>query len=281
MWGFTGIIVYLSKTESIVLTFYRLWIATTIMVLALLLSRRRLSWHVLLRAAPAGVLLGVNLTCYVFAFRLTTIADASVIGALQPALVMIVAALMFGELVGVREIVLTAIAIIGVVGVVAGPRVSIGTHATGDLLAVIGTLAFAGYWLVAKSARVQLPTFEFMAGVWITAAIGITPITLISGKSLSVVTATSWLWIVALAVVPGIGHLLMNWGHRFVEASVSSVISITNAAVAAVAALVILGQPLSLIQICSGSVAMGAIALVARGRRKPLEAGVDPIGVPD
>ena len=57
MWGFTGIIVYLSKTESIVLTFYRLWIATTIMVLALLLSRRRLSWHVLLRAAPAGVLL--------------------------------------------------------------------------------------------------------------------------------------------------------------------------------------------------------------------------------
>ena len=272
---------YLSKTESIVLTFYRLWISTTIMVLALLLSRRRLSWHVLFRAAPAGVLLGVNLTCYVFAFRLTTIADASVIGALQPALVMIVAALMFGELVGVREIFLTVIAIIGVVGVVAGPRVSIGTHATGDLLAVIGTLAFAGYWLVTKSARVQLPTFEFMAGVWITAAIAITPLALISGESLGVVTATSWLWIVALAVVPGFGHLLMTWGHRFVDASVSSVISISNAAVAAVAALVILGQPLSLIQICSGAVAMGAIALVARGRRKPLAAGVDPIGVPD
>ena len=173
MWGFTGIIVTYSRTAPFVLTFYRLWISAALMLLALLLRRRTLSWQVVVRAAPAGVLLGVNLACYVFAFRLTTIADASVIGALQPALVLIGAALLFAEPVGLREVLLTAVAIAGVCGVVTDTAISIGSHGKGDLIAVIGTLAFAGYWLFAKKARGQIPNFEFMAGVWIAAAVAL------------------------------------------------------------------------------------------------------------
>lgn len=281
MWGFTGIIVIYAKTEPFVLTFYRLWISTALMLLALLLRRRRISWQVLVRAAPSGVLLGVNLACYVFAFRLTTIADASVIGALQPALVLIAAAFIFREAVGVREVLLTAIAIVGVAGVVVGTKISIGAHAKGDLFAVIGTLAFAGYWLFAKSARRLIPTFEFMSGVWITAAIAITPIAIASGESFTATSAGNWPWIVALAIVPGIGHVMMNWGHRFVDASVSSVIAILNAPVAAVAALAILGQALSLFQIACGSVAVVAIALVAKGRSRSLEDAIDPVAITD
>ena len=41
----------------------------------------------------------------------------------------------------------------------------------------------------------------------------------------------------ALAIVPGVGHVMVNWAHRYVDASVSSVITILNAPVAAVAAL--------------------------------------------
>ncbi len=281
MWGFTGIIVTYCKAGPFVLTFYRLWISVAIMIAVLLLGHHRLSWQVLVRAAPSGVLLGTNLACYVFAFRLTTIADASVIGALQPALVLILAAVIFGEAAGVREVVLTAIAIVGVAGVVVGTRVSIGSHGKGDLFAVVGTLAFAGYWLFAKSARRQIPTLEFMTGVWISAAIALTPIALASGESFTAIPASSWPWIVALAIVPGTGHVMMNWAHRFVDASVSSVIAILNAPVAAAAALVILGQALSPFQIACGSAAVIAIALVAKGRPRSVEAAVDPVAIPD
>jgi drug/metabolite transporter (DMT)-like permease len=278
LWGFTGIIVTYSRTAAFVLTFYRLWISVALMLLALLLRRRRLSWRVVLHASPAGVLLGVNLTCYVFAFRLTTIADASVIGALQPAVVLIVAAMLFREPVGVREVLLTAIAIAGVCGVVTGKGISIGAHGKGDLIAVIGTLAFSGYWLFAKKARGQIPNVEFMAGVWIAAAVALTPVALASGESFTAIPARNWPWIVALAIVPGVGHLMVNWAHRFVDASVSSVISILNAPVAAVAALVILRQLLSPVQIACGSVAVIAIALVARGRRTRPGRVVGPVG---
>ena len=154
-------------------------------------------------------------------------------------------------------------------------------HGTGDLVAVLGTLAFAGYWLFAKSARRQIPTLEFMSGLWLAAAIAITPIALASGESFVAIPAGDWPWIVALAVVPGVGHVLMNWGHRFVDASVSAVIGILNAPVAAVAALVILGQALSLFQICCGLVAIIAIALVAKGRPRPIQNAVDPVGLAD
>jgi drug/metabolite transporter (DMT)-like permease len=271
LWGFTGIIVTYSKTAPVVLTFYRLWISVALMLAALALGGRRLSWQVLARATPSGVLLGANLAAYVVAFRLTSIADASVIGALQPAVVLIFAAMIFGESVGVREVLLTVIAIAGVAGVVlVGTRFSTGArYREGDLVAALGTLAFAGYWLFAKSARRQIPTLEFMSGVWVSAAIAITPVAIASGESFTTIAARDWAWIIALAVVPGVGHVLMNWGHRYVDASVSSVIVILNAPVAAVAALVILGQPLSLFQIACGSIAVIAIGLVARGRPQP------------
>jgi drug/metabolite transporter (DMT)-like permease len=280
MWGFTGIIVTYSKTAPFVLTFYRMWISVALMLPALLLGRRTLSWRVVVRAAPAGVLLGVNLACYVFAFKLTTIADASVISALQPALVLIGAALLFHEPVGLREVLLTGIAIAGVCGVVTGKAIAIGAHGQGDLIAVVGTIAFAGYWLFAKKARSGILTFEFMAGVWIAAAVAATPVALASGESFTAIPARNWPWIVALAVVPGVGHVLVNWAHRFVDASVSSVITILNAPVAAVAALVILRQLLSPVQIACGSVAVIAIALVARGRRPRPGNAVDPVGAP-
>lgn len=281
LWGFTGIIVIYAKTAPFVLNFYRLWISVALMLATLLMRHRRLRWRVLARAAPSGILLCVNLTCYVFAFRLTSIANASVIGALQPALVLILAAMLFGEVVGVREVLLTVTAIVGVAGVVVASPASIGLHARGDLIAVIGTLAFAGYWLFAKSARRQIPTLEFMSGLWLAAAIAITPIALASGESFVAIPAGDWPWIVALAVVPGVGHVLMNWGHRFVDASVSAVIGILNAPVAAVAALVILGQALSLFQIGCGLAAIIAIALVAKGRPRPIQDAVDPVGLAD
>jgi drug/metabolite transporter (DMT)-like permease len=277
LWGFTGIIVTYASTPAVVLTFYRLWISVGLMLLVLVFQRRPVSWRALVRAAPAGVLLGVNLTCYVFAFRLTTIADASVIGVLQPGLVLIPAALLFKETIGVREIGLTVVAIAGVAGVVLGTGFAIGAHWRGDLVAAIGTLAFAGYWVIAKSARRQIPTLEFMFGVWLSAAVAVTPAALISRESFAVTPDRNWLWIIALAVVPGVGHVMMNWGHRFVDAAVSAVISILNAPVAAVAALVILGQALSAFQIGCGVVAVAAIGLVARGRPgQPQEAG-DPV----
>lgn len=63
----------------------------------------------------------------------------------------------------------------------------------------------------------------------------------------------------------------MNWAHRYVDASVSSVIGSSNPIVAVAAAFVILGQRVSILQAACGLVALGAIAVVAVRHRQPAQ----------
>jgi drug/metabolite transporter (DMT)-like permease len=116
---------------------------------------------------------------------------------------------------------------------------------------------------------------EYTAGVTIVAAMTLIPIVLLSGQSLSRVESGDWLWICLLAIVPGSAHLLMNWAHRYVDASVSSVIGSSNPIVAAVAAMVILGQSLTAVQVGGGLVGIAAIAVVATRHRQPVESQLE------
>jgi threonine/homoserine efflux transporter RhtA len=56
---------------------------------------------------------------------------------------------------------------------------------------------------------------------------------------------------------------------------VSSVIGSSNPVVAAVAALVILGQPLTVVQIFCGLAGIAAITIVAARHREPLESALE------
>jgi drug/metabolite transporter (DMT)-like permease len=124
---------------------------------------------------------------------------------------------------------------------------------------------------VSKHARVLQDSLEYTLGVTTVAAVTLTPIVLLSGQSLGRVKSGDWLWISLLAIVPGSAHLLMNWAHRYVDASVSSVIGSSNPIFAAVAAMVILGQPLTAVQVCGGLAGIAAIGVVAARHRQPAE----------
>jgi drug/metabolite transporter (DMT)-like permease len=59
----------------------------------------------------------------------------------------------------------------------------------------------------------------------------------------------------------------MNWAHRFVEVSVSSLLAVGWPVVAAGAAWVVLGEPLGPLQVLGGLLAMAAITAVLRAQR--------------
>lgn len=269
-WGFTGIFVGKSVTEPLLLTFYRLWLAAALMYGACLLRGRKLTWAVFRSAVPAGVFLCTNLVLYVFAFRLTDVATASVIGALQPALVLLLAGPLLGETATWRDMLWIALATIGVAAVVLGSGQTGGDHLNGDVFAAVGTLAFVGYWLSAKRARLSLDALEYTSAVWLVAAVALTPVTLAFGPPLGRVAAGDWRWIVLLALVPGSGHLLMIWAHRVVDAAVSAMIGAGNVIVAAIAAMIFLHQRLTMAEIAGILLAVAAISVLAvRQARKP------------
>jgi drug/metabolite transporter (DMT)-like permease len=92
------------------------------------------------------------MTMFFSAVKLTSVAVATVIGALQPVLVLFVAGSLLGERVGRRMVAWTALAIVGVVVIVIGAGVPAGDERLGDLLAVGSMVCWAGYFVASKQA---------------------------------------------------------------------------------------------------------------------------------
>jgi drug/metabolite transporter (DMT)-like permease len=267
-WGFAGIFAALTSASGLVLTFYRLWLGAALLSIVVYASGRRLAWATLRASSIGGVFLAGDMALFFSAVKLTSIVDVTVIGAFQPALVLIAARHLFGERMDRWDIFWIALAMVGITGAVLGTGVTSHHQVIGDLLAVASLLCWSAYWLVSKHARKMHGAIEYTAGVTIMAALTVTPLVFLVGQSLGRVQAGDWLWISLLTIVPGGGHLVMNWAHRYVDASVSSVISCLSPLVAAVAAKFILGQPLNADQIAGVLMGLVAISIVAARHRE-------------
>jgi len=149
-WGCTGIFVKEIRLAALPILFYRLWLAVVLFGVLLVVRRRPISLAALWRSVPAGIFLALDMAMFFSALKLTSVAVATVIGALQPAFVLLVAGRLFGEHAGWRVVGWTVVSIGGVAAVALGSGVPHGAHLTGDALAVGALLAFTGYWLVSK-----------------------------------------------------------------------------------------------------------------------------------
>jgi drug/metabolite transporter (DMT)-like permease len=271
LWAFGGIFAALTFASGMVSAFYRLWLGAALLTAITYVVGQRLSWATLRHTWLGGVFLAGDMMMFYSAVRLTSIVDVTVIGAFQPALVLVAARRMFDERLGRWDVFWIVIAMAGVTIAVLEPSPTAHHRVLGDLLSVGALVSFSAYWLVSKRARERTQAMEYTAGVTIIAAIVTGIVVLASGQALDRVHLTDWIWFVLLALVPGSGHFLMNWAHRFVDASVSSAISCLAPLVAAVVAIPILGQSLSALQVVGELIGVAAIAIVAARNRQPAE----------
>jgi drug/metabolite transporter (DMT)-like permease len=79
-------------------------------------------------------------------------------------------------------------------------------------------------------------------------------------------------WVLVMVCVPGGGHLLVNWAHRHASITLASTLTLGIPVIAALGATVLLGEPLTGLQV--GGMTLALVALGAIVRRPP------PMGVP-
>jgi len=265
-WGVGNVLVKLTSFDGVVLSLYRLWLGFAVMFVLMRIAGLRLTLTAVRQALPGGVLFGVNVAMFFSALKLTSVADATLISALQPALVLVVAGPWFGERVGRREVAWTAIALAGVAIVVLASAGTPAWSPLGDLLAVGAVFTFTGYFLVSKRVRHSIGAVEYVAAVQLAAAMVVTPIALVSRQHLGVGEPMDWVWLMTIVCMSGIGgHVLVNWAHRYVDVSLSSLMMLGVPIVGAVAAWAVLDEALGPLQVLGGLVTLVALAVVARG----------------
>lgn len=282
VWGIGGILVKQVSVDGLTVAFYRLWFGSALTVVILVAARHRLTMREFALSVPAGAVFGVNMVLGFTAIKITTVANATLIGALQPALVLLVAGPLFGERVGRWEIGWTAVSIAGVGILIAGATTSPEWSPLGDGLALLGVFLFTGYFLASKRIRESVATVAYMAGVHIAAAVVVTPVVLVRGLPVSALSSGDWARIVTVVFTSGVGaHMLVNWAHPYVKVSISSVAVLLTPVVASMGAWVILDESLSALQLLGGAVTLSAIVAVTRRHRSPLAEGAEPAVLPE
>lgn len=286
VWGAMAVVVRLvDDIDGLVLGFHRLWVGALATSALYLATGGRFSWRALRLAAPGGIAFGADIVLFFSALKHTTVANATVVGALQPVLLFFVVDRMFGEAVTRRLVAWSAAAIAGVVLVVYGSAGTPSWSPAGDLLAVGALFAWTGYFIASKRVRDRLAPLEYLACLLVVATVALGPIALLSGGRLDPGGVEGWAWIAVVAVGSGgIGHLLLNWAHGHVDLAVMSVLTLAVPVVGVVSAAVFLDEAVGWVQAAGMAVVLVSLGVVAVRTAAPpppavVAASPDPEGV--
>ena len=236
------------------------WLAL-LLLLVLVATGRRITLRGLQLGWLPGLLFAGNIALFYTAVKLTTVANATVLGAIQPVLSLLLVGPLFGEKVRRSEIAITVVAIAGVVIVVYGSSITPVWSPRGDVLVFLATLLWTAYLVVAKRARSELTAIELQTVLTLVAAVLIVPVALVSGQSVAVPRA-DWWWLALLVVVPGAGHTLVNWAHGHTPLVLVSMLFLLNPVVATGLAALFLGESVNGFQIAGMLLVLGSLGVL-------------------
>ena len=271
VFGVNNVIVRTTGLSGTVTASYRLFIGVALLAAVLSATGRRPTVEGLRLAVPAGIAYGGTILLFFSAFKATSIANATLIAALQSGVSLTLVGRLFGERVRWPELVLTGAATGGVVLVILGGQAGGAGRLRGDLLAVGGMLANTVYFILAKRtrARTGVPAGSFQVGLLTVAAMMTVPIVLASGSP-PVPDGGDWVRLIALAAGGTLGHLGLNWAHQHVTLTTASLLTLAVPVVSSTVAWIVLHEHLSAVQWLGAGLTLVSLAAVVLRAVRPV-----------
>jgi drug/metabolite transporter (DMT)-like permease len=196
----------------------------------------------LVLTVAAGALLAIHFLTWTASLADTSVAASVLLVSLHPLLVTPLGAAMFGDRVDGRVIAGIALALGGTVVTCAGALGAGGNALRGDLLAITGGVALAGYLLIGRSRRSRAGVAAYSTVVYaIVAAAAVAVAT--TGSGLHAPGGRTLLACLGLAAICTVGgHTVFNWSLRSLPASTVSLSFLGEPPLAALLAFIVLSQ---------------------------------------
>jgi drug/metabolite transporter (DMT)-like permease len=264
LWSIGNVLVVSVPMGGLQIAFWRMVLGAVVYTAVVYLRGSRLTKAMLRRVAPAGAVISIEIAFFFAAVRETSVANATVIGALTPLVLLVVAQRQFAERITGMLVVATVVATSGVGLVVAGSTQTLGWKPWGDAMAVIAMVLFAAYFVLVKRARASVPILEFQACLWIAGAVALLPAAVFETRGLDFPSLEQWGWLCLVLLIPGTGHLLMNWSHQHVRLVITSMLTLAGPVLSTTGAFFVLDQNVKPVQIVGIIVVLGSLALVVR-----------------
>ncbi|MGA2184322.1 MAG: DMT family transporter [Bryobacteraceae bacterium] len=251
------------------LTAVRTAVAAAILV-ALWLGRRRpkLSRNDLFSLALLGIF-GITLNQLLFAFGLqrTSVAHASLLSALAPIMVLLIASLIGQERITIGKLTGMLIAVAGVAILQMDPGKRTIATLTGDVIILLSALAIALYSVLGKHVTARHDIVTVNAVSYLAGLIALLPLLLPPpGFSYAAVSAAGWLSVLYMAVFPSVlGYLIYCYALTHMPASRVSAFSYLQPLLATILAVPMLGEPVTGSLAGGGALVLVGVYVTERG----------------
>lgn len=271
-------LIRLADAPSLVIAAYRLSLASLILV-PLGLARaapeiRVLSGRQLLFAGLAGIFLALHFAFWITSLDYTSVASSVVLVTINPIFVGIASHFLTSDRLSRQTMAGIAMAVAGA-GVISYGDWGIGWRALwGDVLALLGALAVAGYYMMGRRLRHRLSLLAYASLVYLTAALVLLALAVASEGRLEGYSVQTYLMLVLLALVPQLlGHTSLNWALRYVPATLVSTAVLGEPVGATILAYLILGEVPTPPEIGGGALVLVGVYIAFRARPSPAAVG--------
>lgn len=268
---------------SLVIAAYRLSLASLVLApFALwrhaseLRGFTRRQWALVL---TSGIFLGAHFAAWISSLAYTSVASSVVLVSSSPLWVALMAAFVLRERLSrvvLAGLVLTlaGAAVVGLSDVCAPAGCPSwqsfiqGSAFLGDVLALLGALAFAIYLVVGRTLRATVSLTSYIFTTYSTAALVLCLVVWAARLPVAGYPGQSYLWLALLALVPQlIGHSSFNWALKYLPATFISVTILGEPAGSIVLAAVLLGEVPGLAALGGSLLILAGILLAARQPR--------------
>lgn len=226
---------------------------------------------------------GLDLLANQWSVHFTTVANTAFLMNLSPVFVLLLTGLVLRRRVAPAKLLVVAVALAGGALVVLGGagRPAIGEHHfLGDALALSSAALYAVFLLMTKHLRERIPTPLIMVTNSLVITVMLTPVALLTSDPVLPHSAGGYALIFGYALVSQLlGHGLMTYALRVVDAGLASMSALLRPVVAVVLGWVVLGETVGALQVVGGIVILAALCsfqLLDSGRRP----GARPAPVP-
>jgi drug/metabolite transporter (DMT)-like permease len=262
----------LAEVPALVIAFYRMAMATAIVLpAALAFKRRELSAFTrrdVVLLVIGGLCLAVHFGAWITSLKYIPIATSAVLVNSHPLLVVIASYFFLGEKPSARSLAGTAVGLVGMLVMSYDSLKDMQLALKGDGLALVGALAVVGYFIVGRKARARMSLLGYATPLYAVCSIFLLMWAVANNDALYPYAASEWAYFAALAIVPTLfGHTVFNWALKHVRPSVISLAFLGEPVVAGVLAYFIFSQRPPLSTFMGGALVLAGIYLTTSSQQ--------------
>jgi drug/metabolite transporter (DMT)-like permease len=269
---------------SLSIAAWRMVIAAAVL-LPIALMRHRADLAAMTRSELAviglsGALLAVHFATWISSLAYTSVASSVVLVSIAPLFVALLSPVLLHERITLPVALGIGLAFLGTLviaasdactspsGDLACPAFGMllgGDAIKGDLLALAGAAAIAGYMIIGRKVRARLALIPYITLSYGSAALVLLLLVFIAGQPLTGFPAPAYGWFVLLALLPQlVAHSTYNWALKYLPAAFVSISLLGEPLGSTLLALVLLGEMPSGLKLIGAAMILAGIVIATR-----------------